>query len=94
MTALLCRAVQHASDTAGLKQPHSRCTPSVASSFHLSIFRQKENHLNGGFIFYIEKNQNLKDNFENHIRTIDFYSATKRNKLLIMCKTMADSQKH
>ena len=59
--------VQHANDTAG----SNSLTPCVLlqwpyHSFHLSIFRQKENYLNGGFIFYVERNQNLKDNFENH----------------------------
>lgn len=39
-----------------------------------------------GFIFYAEKNQKLKDNFENHSRTIDFYLAIKRSKLLIHAK--------
>lgn len=70
------------------------CSGSGAHGFRLSALRQRENYLNGSFLFYIEKNQNLKDNFGNHTRTTDFYSAIKRNKLLIMCKPMADSQKH
>ena len=45
--------VQHANDAAGVKQPHSMCTPSVA----LPQFPSQ---------FYVERNQNLKDNFENH----------------------------
>lgn len=70
------------------------CSGSGVHGFHLSVLRQKENYLNGSFLFYVEKNQNLKDNFGNHTRTTDFYSAVKRNKLLIMYKPVDDSQKH
>lgn len=40
----------------------------------------------GSFVFYAEKNLKLKYNFANHTGTIDFYSAIKRNKLLICAK--------
>lgn len=40
----------------------------------------------GDFKFYAEKNQKLKDNFENHRRTTDF-SAMKSNKSLIGTKS-------
>lgn len=39
-----------------------------------------------GFMCYAEKNQKLKGNSENHTRTRDFYSAIKKNKLLMCAK--------
>lgn len=57
------------------------------------ILEKKENYLNGGFIFYAEKNQKLKDNFEKpHNRR--FPHCNKKEHITDICKTVDDPQKH
>lgn len=85
---------RHARDPARVSSRSPPVLRQWPPRLRLSVLRQKEDYLNGSFLFYVEKNQNLKDNFGNHTRTADFYSAIKRNQLLIMCKPVADSGKH